>query len=108
MTQVWSRSPSVVAAQSASVSPAISFRLVSSSILKSNSLTSISGMSLLSWDEQQRDDQTSGDQLRAGRDPARAVPALDAMRGEELATAGSREGQDVLEVRNGGGRRSDH
>ena len=37
------RRPSVVASQSASVSPAISFRLVSSSMRKSNSFTSISG-----------------------------------------------------------------
>src|SRR5206468_8808997 len=45
-TQVCSRNPSVVASQSASVSPAISLRLVSSSIRKSNSLTSISGIAL--------------------------------------------------------------
>src|SRR5205823_1967556 len=43
-THVCSRRPSVVASQSASVSPAISLRLVSSSILKSNSFTSISGI----------------------------------------------------------------
>src|ERR1700675_2655292 len=45
-THVCSRRPSVVASQSASVSPAISLRLVSSSMRKSKSLTSISGMAL--------------------------------------------------------------
>ena len=43
ITQVWSRSPSWVAAQSASVRPAMSFSLVSSLMRKSNSSTRMRG-----------------------------------------------------------------
>jgi len=50
--------------------------------------------------------ETSEDELDRRREAATAVPAVEAVAGEELAPTGPREAKDVLEVRRRSGKRA--
>jgi hypothetical protein len=54
------------------------------------------------------DKKAGEDELRRRRNAAAAVPAVEAVAGEELAPARPREVKDVLEVRRGSGERAAH
>lgn len=56
--------------------------------------------------EKEADEETSKDELDGRRDATTAVPALEAVAGEELAAARPWKAKDVLEIRRGGGERA--
>jgi len=58
--------------------------------------------------EKEAHEEARDDELDRRRDAATAVPAVEAVAGEELASARPREAKDVLEVRRRSGERAAH